>query len=59
MSEQVTLDAEHLEAVLTTHRIAAFAQGLRHAGYCEQSVLLAIEKNREWIQSCDWTEEDK
>ena len=44
---------------LRLHRIAAYRHALKHAGYCERSIELAVERNREWIDSGDWTGEPK
>ena len=40
-----------VNAQLRMNREEGLRRGLEHAGYCQRSVELAIEKNREWINN--------
>ena len=44
---------------LRIHREMAYRHALKYAGYCEKSIDLAVERNRDWIRSGDWTGEPK
>jgi len=52
--------AEELIAEMRTmDRIAAYRHALKYAGYQPKSVDLAVNRNREWIQSGEWDEEER
>ena len=55
MSHEFKYELDKTRRLLITHRIAAYSHALKHAGYCDESILIAIEKNRDWINSGDWT----
>lgn len=55
MSHEFKYELDKLRQLLITHRTVAYMHALAHAGYCEESIRLAIENNEDWIKSGDWT----
>jgi hypothetical protein len=50
---------ELISEMRTMDRIAAYRHALKYAGYLPASVDLAVNRNREWIQSGEWDEDER
>ena len=59
LRENWEYEYDAVRATLVMHRTMAYRHALKHAGYCEQSIELAIKTNQDWIKSGDWTGEPK
>jgi hypothetical protein len=59
VSREFKYELDRVRVNLVMHRTAAYRHALKYAGYTPQSIDLALEQNREWIQSGDWTGEPK
>ena len=59
MSELHDKAEELIAEMRTMDRIAAYRHALKYAGYLPKSVDLAVERNRDWIQSGDWSEDEQ
>jgi hypothetical protein len=59
VSHEFKYELDKVRQNLVIHRMMAYRHALKHAGYTPQSIDLALERNREWIQSGDWTGEPK
>ena len=44
---------EQVRSMRIADRVAAFRHALLWAGYEPQSIDMAVERNREWLESCD------
>ncbi len=59
MSELHDKAEELISEMRTMDRIAAYRHALKYAGYLPASVDLAVNRNREWIQSGEWDEDER
>lgn len=44
---------DQVRSMRIADRVAAFRHALLWAGYEPQSIDMAVERNREWLESCD------
>ena len=59
MSHEFKYELDKVRASLLIHREMAYRHALNYAGYCEESIELAVKRNANWIKSGDWTGEPK
>lgn len=59
MSHEFKYELNKVRDSLLIHREMAYRHALKYAGYCEESIELAVKRNADWIKSGDWTGEPK
>jgi len=58
-SEEFLRLVRSVEKQLRVERMDAYRHALKYAGYEPQSIELACQRNEEYIESGDWTEEPR